>query len=991
MIKFWQNITIFFLLSIFSLFDINAQQRSWVNFTTEDGLPTNYCYGAIEADDGTIWMFTEDGLVKFNGNNFQAFTAANGLTGNDFYLAERDRAGRVILSSFGNGIDVIENDKLITIPETENKLYFNPKNKAVVYSGDAYMSSKNEAYCLSPENRWTSPISLEVDKQKSIFEFPLSPYGLSIDYKNANIVFQNESNVNLIFNLKELIDDQNSFIIETRFDHKFNRIICIFKKGFVIFHTTNRQLEIFTWEQFGLGNNNTANAQYVHPFLFLQTEKGFLKMDSTSRIVDKFIVGSLSDEVELRRVISDGEGNIWAGSRDHGVFFLSSQNRAGNVIARSSKETGVFEKLVKLTHNKLVAFSEQGKVFLIIDNVIVKVIDLSQYGLFEDAILLPNGKILASFDSDVFELDANLNEEFYFNGLNKDDLSSLNHTLEDTELKSFKLNYRRIAWDHSSNSVLLNRYEVIQCSKENNGFEIHDHPIFAKDFYKSESKGVWFSAVGGIFKFSNNKINTFLLDEKLKYIDQIYEQENLLWVSTQEGFLYHIDISDKKILKESKVQFINEIVPGYGNTTFICTDFGLLKYKDEELVYTWKKSGGLSGNQIFDALETDDGIFVASNLGLDKIPNAMYAESNQDFEFELQDVLVNNQSINYDDGNIDLSNTENNIQFSFNLKDYTSGGDIQYFTRMLPMQKEWELREKGMVTYLGLASDDYNFELKARRFNGQEVFYEKQINVSIRPPWYKNPWTYIVAITLGFLGFYFTNKKQQKNRREAFAYEKEIAKRISELQLSALRSQMNPHFIFNALGAIQFFVQTKETEKADDYLSQFALLMRKYLEASKEPEISLKDEMELLKLYTDIEEMRFDHQFKVNFDCDKTIDQLDVKLPSVLIQPFVENSILHGLQPSKRSDGRLNVSIRPKEGDLVVKLTDNGIGLEKAKRFKDPLHKSRGLENIDSRIDTLKAANGIDIIIDRSIPFPEDEHFPGHEVQITFKNLLNET
>ena len=458
-------------------------------------------------------------------------------------------------------------------------------------------------------------------------------------------------------------------------------------------------------------------------------------------------------------------------------------------------------------------------------------------------------------------------------------------------------------------------------------------------------------------------------------------------MSTSVGELLLVNIKTKEIEGVLQMSFVNGIVDGLDNSTLICTNDGLYRIKNQDIVYTWKKSGGLSGNQVFHALENENGVYAATNKGLNKLQKVIHGNFEKSIDFSIDEVVVNNQPIKFNDNNIDLDSDQNNIRISFHLKDYESGGDIQYFTRLSPSQENWEMSEKGSVTFLGLTSEDHVLELKARRFNGQEIIYPSEIIISIQPPWWKNTWVYILTGVAIFLGIFFYNKKQQKIRQDKFFKEKEIDKRISDLQLSALRSQMNPHFIFNALGAIQFFVQTKETELADEYLSQFALLMRMYLEASKEPLISLDDEIKLLRLYASIEEMRFDRLFTTSFEIDPKLDRMDSKLPSVLIQPFLENAILHGLQPRNNAGGLLNVSFRLNGEDLVVKITDNGIGKNAAILSKRHLHRSRGLENIQARMQTMKMASDQNISFVEKIPHPENSKFPGHEVIITFENV----
>src|SRR5690606_30320434 len=142
---------------------------------------------------------------------------------------------------------------------------------------------------------------------------------------------------------------------------------------------------------------------------------------------------------------------------------------------------------------------------------------------------------------------------------------------------------------------------------------------------------------------------------------------------------------------------------------------------------------------------------------------------------------------------------------------------------------------------------------------------------------------------IGLLSYIFStiyiniNKKIEADKTE-------INRRFANLRLSALQSQMNPHFIFNSLGAIQYFIQINNEEMADEYLSNFALLMRKILEASKEKYITIEDEVQLLKLYLNLEELRFEDKFTSEIIVDDNVDS-EAKLPPMMIQPFIENAI----------------------------------------------------------------------------------------------------
>lgn len=198
------------------------------------------------------------------------------------------------------------------------------------------------------------------------------------------------------------------------------------------------------------------------------------------------------------------------------------------------------------------------------------------------------------------------------------------------------------------------------------------------------------------------------------------------------------------------------------------------------------------------------------------------------------------------------------------------------------------------------------------------------------------------------------------NKKKAYQWSR-LQARVAELQLTSLQSQMNPHFIFNALGAIQYFIQTHNAEKADEYLSNFAMLMRRILESSKSKYIRLSNEVETLKLYVGLEHVRFEQMFEYKFVVDEDVE-LDTNVPPMIIQPYIENAINHGLYNLTDRQGQLTVSLQQVKPDTVkITVNDNGVGRAAAKQLRTKRHKSRGLEIINERIETINKSNELHV------------------------------
>jgi LytS/YehU family sensor histidine kinase len=173
--------------------------------------------------------------------------------------------------------------------------------------------------------------------------------------------------------------------------------------------------------------------------------------------------------------------------------------------------------------------------------------------------------------------------------------------------------------------------------------------------------------------------------------------------------------------------------------------------------------------------------------------------------------------------------------------------------------------------------------------------------------------------------------------------------------MTALQAQMNPHFIFNSLNSIQHLISIREKEEAISYLSKFSKLIRKTLESSRENAVPISNELESLVLYIQLEQLRFNHKFDYHISVDERIDKENTEIPPLLIQPYVENAILHGLV-NKNGKGDLWFSLDRNNGSLVCKIEDNGVGRVKAEEIekkKVEKHKSLGIIVTNERISTL--------------------------------------
>ncbi|WP_415376518.1 sensor histidine kinase [Patiriisocius sp. Uisw_017] len=236
--------------------------------------------------------------------------------------------------------------------------------------------------------------------------------------------------------------------------------------------------------------------------------------------------------------------------------------------------------------------------------------------------------------------------------------------------------------------------------------------------------------------------------------------------------------------------------------------------------------------------------------------------------------------------------SNNYVSFSAGVIDFSDQINLKYAYKLNPINEEWISTNFQEIYFTNLKPQKYILELKVT--NHQHFSVCKTINFEITPLWYQTFWFKIVVFVCSVL-FLYGSFKVSKTRiqKKIITHEKAKQKAISH-ELHALRSQMNPHFVFNSLNAVQYYMNTNEIGLSEKYLVKFSRLIRMFFDFSREQFISIDKELKLLKAYLEIEKMRFGADFKFHFNIDPQLNK-DIKIPSMLLQPIVENAVNHGL------------------------------------------------------------------------------------------------
>lgn len=296
-------------------------------------------------------------------------------------------------------------------------------------------------------------------------------------------------------------------------------------------------------------------------------------------------------------------------------------------------------------------------------------------------------------------------------------------------------------------------------------------------------------------------------------------------------------------------------------------------------------------------------------------------------------------------------------QLSFEMGTVYYGFDdaIRYSYRLLGQDAEWKtLLQGNSINYSNLSSGTYTLECRSMNLSDAESNTSCQYVFRIEPAFYETWWFRLGLGLFGFALIVFLIRQRDKRKQN----ENRIAMQLSELKLEALQSQMNPHFIFNALNSIQNYILQHDELEAARYLSKFSKLMRKTLDHSHHQLIAITDIVQSLQMYLELEAFRFNHEFTYHLSIDEEDDRIHtLELPPMLLQPFVENAIIHGLMP-KQGDKKLEIHLFLKQNCFYCVIEDNGVGRQHGKAREG--HISRGQKLTEGMIESLRQLRQIE-------------------------------
>lgn len=334
----------------------------------------------------------------------------------------------------------------------------------------------------------------------------------------------------------------------------------------------------------------------------------------------------------------------------------------------------------------------------------------------------------------------------------------------------------------------------------------------------------------------------------------------------------------------------------------------------------------------------------------------------------------------------ELDYSKNKLIINFYSAAADSEENIIYKYQMTSIDNKWEETKYPIVQYTNLSPGDYTFTASAINEKGTWSIQPASVRFIIKPPFWQAWWFRLILFDIVIIGLMVMEHIRFKKTVSEEKQKYEMERKISELELVALRSQMNPHFIFNSLNSIQRYITENDKTSANKYLVDFSKLMRQTFENSTKKTMPVSDTIDSLKAYLHLEIMRLgESKLEYEMEIDPSIDIFNEEIPPLILQPYVENAIWHGISNVTSGKGKIKIKMIKENGYLVCSVIDNGVGRAKASELKDKdntHHKSGGMNVTKERLDIFNSLYNNKKDIDIIDLFDENKNPSGTEIKI---------
>lgn len=940
-----------FFLYIIPLLGFSQYDPIYKNFTVNDGLAGNETFHVIQDSKGYIWIATSAGVSMFNGYSFKNFDVQSGLVDNIVFEIYEDYKGRIWFIPYSGALCYYEDGVIKTYPYN-NKIRQNmPTRSKGPVKMSFYIDSLDNVYLgvkeygimhISPEGIFKKLDGLNSEAPVVLNEFPNNKILISNPNKPPKQELIINSNTKTThFPLKDVFDGINPLYL-----------YAIKTNDSTIYATLEGSIACFVNHKLKWVDTNQKAIIWISfndEFIITGNFEGGLNLSPiTNRngITHKTIL----KEFQVTSAFKDTEGAYWVSTLDNGILYIPDIH-----IQTITTKNGLSDNRIKAVYEKdgnLYLGYQMGWVDMIKDGKVQKIkmiktegnTSFVRYFLCDDS----NGKLwICSFG----HLGYIQNNRYKV-------IESKIPVYPRKIVKSKKGNYY---WVSTAYGIVKVQDDKVVYDSRDEGFS----PLVLG--IDEDSKGnVWFVTSNGLWKYSN-KLFQFMGDENPLLASPSYAlyfnpKDESLWIGTNGAGIVILDKNGKiKQITKDDGLISNSIYAFFAhkNRIWVGTRQGLSIITFNNGSYSLQNlttNEGLVSNDITSLYVNDSNAYIGTTSGL-SIININRIKPNQTKpNIYITSIEVADSTYKWTPNGLNIPWDTKYAKISYEGLSYKNMGKALYRYRLLGLDSNWVYTTSNQCLYSVFSPGHYSFEVEVQNSNG--IWSNPaSLSITVTPPYWKRIWFIILfALTLsGFLYLIYYLRMGELKRRN------ELINNINLYKQQSLRQQMNPHFIFNTLNSIQYYILEKDTISSHKYLTKFARLMRYTLDNSLHSAIPLRDELESLKLYLELEALRLQDKFTYDIDYQNNEAVLDIKIPTLMIQPFVENAIWHGIMLKPDKSGHVQITIRDMDTSVLCTIQDDGVGREQARKIQETTnkaHRSRGFQITQQRIELLNSMYG---------------------------------
>jgi ligand-binding sensor domain-containing protein len=957
----------------------SLQTLNFRNYSVEHGLPFINVSAISQDSKGYLWTGGYGGLSRFNGKQFVNYSPKNGLANNSVTSIAQDSSGSLWIGT-NNGISRLKDGAFQTFREKDGVAGNNINSVIAGRDGMVWFGTRDglSRHDGKKFTNFRKKDGLKGNNVLSLFE----------DSK-GNLWVGTANGVSRMTGGKFTSFDLSNGLCDSTI-----KAICEDSEGRIWLGTTKGAclLDPATGKVISLSVLNGLPDNDVRCMILDREDHIWI---GTSRGVARFKGQSLT-ALEIGKDLNsnlvaclyeDFEGNIWIGTYS-GLF-----RYRGDDFVRYDENDGLSNSFIfQLMRDK------KGKMWIGTSGGGVNIYDGKKFTALTTREGLAGNTVNAGMEDEDgtlwFGTDGGLSR--YSNG--KFTNYTKKNGLISNSILSLLRDSRGTLWIGAMGGVT--KYDGKTFEKYNLAVGQHEYQIAC--MLEDRKGNIWFGAYqGGLYLYDGKNFYDYAKRLGLRsssYMSILQDRKGNMYLGTFDGvYMYDgqnlVQFSETDGLSSDLVYTM--VFDNNEKTLWVGTNQGLNKIDiDEyfrsgrkEIEHYGKEEGftGVESNTNGVLKDSDGSIWFGTVNGLIRYNPMAYRPNLTPPRTSITGFRLFYKDTVFASG-IELPYDQNNISIEFIGISLTNPSKVKYKYILEGFDKKWSPEtSSNLTTYSNLPPGSYRFLVKS--CNNEGIWNETAASFSfvINAPFWKTWWFWasssgglLVVIYIGLM-----YRIQQIRTRERIILNQKIQMATNELK--ALRSQMNPHFLFNSLNSIQNYIMSSDPESASKYLSKFARLMRTILNNSERATVTIREEIEGLDLYLQLEVMRFEGKFDYKIEVDEMIDQDFFEIPTMLIQPYVENAILHGLVP-RQSKGMLLVQIDMDKTHIICRVIDNGIGRKQSVAIKEKTgkkeHKSMGMRITRDRLAVLNNIHNSNLSVNISDLEDEEGNPQGTKIEI---------